>query len=318
MEYFSFNEEIPGDCPAIDIYDGGPCFTGSVYENRCLIEVLQDCLLWVISHNQQYNYDSRLVSGTLIPAGEIIEFHGTAAICCTEVDLLGGDLVSKGNVYINGLPICDISWGDEEADVVCRNIGFDYGISTCCSHWGLVNETYSLINFDCDGGESFIGDCQYMPYMPSDYCAPWDAAGVICSFNVYWTTSKVVIVSVSAILTCICCLVMCCCYRFCKNNQGETYSVEVNMGEVNQKRTNTSLNSGTEKEGNTVSSGDVETYGAGRNEGEREGETSAGRKNTGEQDAVLYPTTYGNDTVTPAPPPPAWDAPPPYDPTQVE
>jgi len=179
-----------------------------------------------------------------------------------------------------------------------------------------VYET-NFIHVDCDGGESSIWDCQYIG---SDYCAQSDAAGVEC-FNDhgYWTTSKVVIVSVSVILTYICCLVVCCCYRFCTNNQGETYKcVEVNMGEVNQKTTNTSLNSGTEKEGNTVSSGDVETSVAGRNEADQEGETSDGRKKTGEQDAVLYPVISGNDTVTPAPPPPAWDAPPAYQPTHVE
>ena len=125
---------------------------------------------------------------------------------------------------------------------------------------------------DCDGGESTIWDCQYTN---PDYCPGWEGAGVECFNDGYWTASKIVIVSVSVTLTLICCLVICCCYGFRKNSKAEGHEhVEVNMGEVNLKETNTSLNSGTDKEGNTVSSGDVEKSGTGRNEGESEAGTA--------------------------------------------
>ena len=32
---------------------------------------------------------------------------------------LGGD-VMKGNVYVDGKPVCDDGWGAEEAKVICR------------------------------------------------------------------------------------------------------------------------------------------------------------------------------------------------------
>jgi len=218
--------------------------------------------------------------------------------------LVFGDSVSKGNVYLNGLPICHESWGDEEADVVCRKMGFDYGISTCCSAWGYVDErNFIMNNVDCNGGESTIWDCQYTNL---DYCSGWEAAGVEC-FNDdgYWTTSKVVIVSVSVTLTFICCFVIGCSYRFSKNNQAESHKhVEVNI---------TSLNSATDKEGNTVSSGDVETSGTGGNEGEREAETSGPWRNEAEQDSIVDPVTSENDTVAYDLPPPANDPPPEYD-----
>ena len=36
---------------------------------------------------------------------------------------LGGD-VMKGNVYVDGKPVCDDGWGAEEAKVICRYLSY--------------------------------------------------------------------------------------------------------------------------------------------------------------------------------------------------
>ena len=36
---------------------------------------------------------------------------------------LGGD-VMKGNVYVDGKPVCDDGWGAEEAKVICRYLQY--------------------------------------------------------------------------------------------------------------------------------------------------------------------------------------------------
>ena len=46
-----------------------------------------------------------------------------------EICLGGGDH-SQGNVFIDGRPICDENWYDEDAGVVCRQLGFNLGAPT--------------------------------------------------------------------------------------------------------------------------------------------------------------------------------------------
>merc|ERR550534_573691 len=110
-------------------------------------------------------------------------------ICCPSTprptieesyDLYGGDGTTRGNLYLNGQPVCDNNWNRVDADVVCRKMGFDYGSHTCCSAFGRVFGNFIMSDVQCDGGESSIWDC---PHLDSSYymgCNSWDGAGVEC------------------------------------------------------------------------------------------------------------------------------------------
>jgi len=112
-----------------------------------------------------------------------------------HVALRGGYVMEDyayGNVYaVNSQgdlgPVCDDLWGEEEARVVCNQLGYNYGFPECRSHWGEVPSTFSMDNVQCHGQESHIQDCQYNR---SDDCGSWEGAGVYCSQYAQTTTSN--------------------------------------------------------------------------------------------------------------------------------
>ena len=102
-----------------------------------------------------------------------------------HVELQGGSVgpsEAYGNVFAvnsGGFfgPVCDDSWGSNEANVVCRQLGFTYGDAFPNSHWGSVPSTFSMDNVGCTGDEMYLQDCDYSP---SDDCGGGEGAGVHC------------------------------------------------------------------------------------------------------------------------------------------
>ena len=48
--------------------------------------------------------------------------HG-AGVRCATVELQGGSFPSEGNVFVNGKPVCDDLWDNNDATVACRMLG---------------------------------------------------------------------------------------------------------------------------------------------------------------------------------------------------
>jgi hypothetical protein len=94
------------------------------------------------------------------------------------VTLVGGSSVTEGNVYINGLPVCDDFWSQNDAIVICRMLGFVGGTPTVQSHFGTVRTNFGMDNVLCDGTETDILDC---PHDTSHNCGQDEGAGVTCT-----------------------------------------------------------------------------------------------------------------------------------------
>jgi len=87
-----------------------------------------------------------------------------------------------GNVLIGGYPVCDEKWGEAEAKVACRELGYDMtktrAVPTKGSRFGDVSSIFRG-DASCKGTESVLNKC-LIP--SSNSCAndPKRGAGVYC------------------------------------------------------------------------------------------------------------------------------------------
>ena len=91
--------------------------------------------------------------------------------------LVGGSTQAEGNVLINGEPVCDDSWDELDANVICRMLGYSSGLATTNSAYGSVNSEFIMDDVACTGNEMNIILC---PHSSVDNCAASEGAGVIC------------------------------------------------------------------------------------------------------------------------------------------
>ncbi|XP_017889391.1 lysyl oxidase homolog 2B isoform X1 [Ceratina calcarata] len=101
------------------------------------------------------------------------------------VKLVGGENEYEGNVEIlhDGKwgSVCDDEWDYLEANVACRQLGFDGAIKpTTNGHFGQARRKYWMDNVYCDGSEEELFKCRFDGWGRSD-CESSEAAGVICA-----------------------------------------------------------------------------------------------------------------------------------------
>lgn len=75
--------------------------------------------------------------------------------------------------------ICADGFDDMAAKVVCRSMGYQNGISVCCSAFGSMNLPITYHNVSCTGKELWILGCKYKTGV--DGCASKQYASVTCS-----------------------------------------------------------------------------------------------------------------------------------------
>ena len=86
--------------------------------------------------------------------------------------------------------VCDDGWGTDDADVVCRQLGFDSATSAPTGipipsnvQLLLARSFFWLDNVACTGSESRLSDCSASPW-GYDSCGTAESAGAICSGGV--------------------------------------------------------------------------------------------------------------------------------------
>ena len=115
------------------------------------------------------------------------------------VVLVGGAELHEGDVEVGGHPVCDDGWGQEEAEVICRQLGFRGAqAATEMSFFGKQRSPTNLTSgtsqtfqansftrlpfiasdFECRGNEARLAVCPHKEGGVS--CDGVEAAGVIC------------------------------------------------------------------------------------------------------------------------------------------
>ena len=57
-------------------------------------------------------------------------------------------------------------------------MGYNDGVATVRSKYGRVVDNFIMDDIQCDGGEKFLFDCNYLS---KDDCTEEEGAGVICT-----------------------------------------------------------------------------------------------------------------------------------------
>jgi len=285
MAYFDVS---PCVVDRVYTYNNGACFkadprTVAPTNSECYINILEDGVLYVkdfsIIDGDYLSLDSRTWDGTPGPCGvqvsrgeSLLFYMGPYThyanrdwshfdVCLvTEWDeredytLMGGNgttrgrNATKGNLYLNGLPVCDHDWGRDEANVVCRKLGFDYGEATTSSYFGALDDNNFLLGkVQCDGDESSIWDCSYETervcwgscYSDKSYwlceCNINAGAGVECynvtsnsNFQLDETVILILAIVFPALAAIGCCVLFWWCWQIChKSNQKNQRVVHV-------------------------------------------------------------------------------------------
>ena len=98
-----------------------------------------------------------------------------------QTNLQGGSSPNEGNIYIDEIPICSGSFHWEEADVVCRELGYNNTLSYFQrSSFGEVPNWFlnTWTNFNCHGDEASLGNCSHEE---DGECIEDSGVGVVCS-----------------------------------------------------------------------------------------------------------------------------------------
>ncbi|XP_052278291.1 scavenger receptor cysteine-rich type 1 protein M130-like isoform X2 [Dreissena polymorpha] len=85
--------------------------------------------------------------------------------CLTAVRLVGGDPSFYGAVLVTdgtrqGL-VCADNFYENDAGVVCKELGYERGLVLCCSPFGVLDYAAIWSDVNCTGTENHFTDCRY-------------------------------------------------------------------------------------------------------------------------------------------------------------
>nr|XP_054755320.1 deleted in malignant brain tumors 1 protein-like isoform X3 [Lytechinus pictus] len=112
------------------------------------------------------------------------EDAGVTCSLAELVRLVDGSASNEGRVevYANGGwgTVCDDSWDDTDATVVCQSLGFESGTARSNAHFGQGSGDILLDDVSCDGDETSLLECSNNGIGVHN-CGHYEDAGVTCS-----------------------------------------------------------------------------------------------------------------------------------------
>lgn len=78
--------------------------------------------------------------------------------------------------------ICDDTWDIADADVVCRQLGYGYGVAAPLRNFFPFSVgAIWKVNVNCTGNEAKLVDCHAPSTQPEVECFHYEDVGVVCS-----------------------------------------------------------------------------------------------------------------------------------------
>ena len=75
---------------------------------------------------------------------------------------MGGSSPYKGNIMVNGRPVCGDGFTQVNAEVACNQLGYWGALAfSTDSRYGLTSPEFDMDDVRCDGKEARLLDCQY-------------------------------------------------------------------------------------------------------------------------------------------------------------
>ena len=111
------------------------------------------------------------------------DHRANAGVICKEVIRLLGDGDGRLEVWHNGEwgTVCDDAWDDNDAKVVCRQLGFPYenAVAKGSAYISPGTGTIWLDDVDCTGSEESLFSCGHNGW-GIENCGHHEDAGVTC------------------------------------------------------------------------------------------------------------------------------------------
>jgi len=127
-----------------------------------------------------YHFRARAVSSAGTTNGSDQSFTA----CVSDVRLVNGNTTLQGRVeiYHNGQwgTVCDDAWDNNDAQVVCRQLGYTGGTAYGVATFGQGSGQIWMDGVNCSGTEAALGLCPFNGWGSHD-CSHYEDAGVSCN-----------------------------------------------------------------------------------------------------------------------------------------
>ena len=142
------------------------------------------------TNNRNFSSNSELFLKVNTRTSKFPLFSQIYCFITVEVRLVGGSSANEGRVEIrlgNGQwgTVCDDSFDINDANVVCRQLGYEIAASyEGSAYFGQGNGSIWLDDVECDGDEETLLDCSSDGWSQHN-CGHYEDVGVVCLGKVF-------------------------------------------------------------------------------------------------------------------------------------